>query len=597
MAVGAKAQQRQVQPGGWAPAPSAPAGNRARPRRGPGPRRASGSRWRPVRRPDRAVSRVPSGSWTAGRSAAPTARRQRRPRACPVDAADQPRVERPRRRAAGQRDPKLTARGDGLRRRPRHVGGRGLDQIGQAVFHDDRGRRGSGRHGRNLPRAGGSCLGRLTMLGRPSRWGTLSNELAWRGLVQQTTAENMAEVLGKPLAVYTGFDPTATSLHAGNLVPLMLLTHLRRHGHKVLPLVGGATGMIGDPSGKSSERTLLDSEKVRENTAKIRAQIEKFFANGRGAAGAGGRQPGLARPGAAARVSARRRQALRRQPDDPARFGQAAVRDARERASRTPSFRTCCCRPTTSTSCNRRLGCRMQCGASDQWGNIVSGVDLVPAAGRRDGPRAHHAAADRRGGAKYGKSEKGAVYLDRKLTSPYSFYQFWFNTRRRQRRAVSALADAARRARRSRRSKARSARGRGRRSARWPRTSPAACTATPSWAGGARHRGAVRRRRPARDRRRPAGRGAGSAAPAITVARARFDGEGALLVELLAEVGACPSKSDARRQLAAGAIAVNGTPLAGASETTRVTARELIDGRLVVLRRGKRNNFIVRAAG
>ena len=85
------------------------------------------------------------------------------------------------------------------------------------------------------------------------------------------------------------------------------------------------------------------------------------------------------------------------------------------------------------------------------------------------------------------------------------------------------------------------------------------------------------------------------AAPAITVARARFEGEGALLVDLLAEVGACPSKSDARRQLAAGAVAVNGTPLAGASETTRLTSRELIDGRLVVLRRGKRNNFIVRA--
>ena len=107
-------------------------------------------------------------------------------------------------------------------------------------------------------------------------------ELSWRGLVQQTTAENMAEMLAKPLAVYSGFDPTAASLHAGNLVPLMLLTHLRRHGHQALPLVGGATGMIGDPSGKTSERTLLDGEKVLGNTAKIRAQIERFFANDEG---------------------------------------------------------------------------------------------------------------------------------------------------------------------------------------------------------------------------------------------------------------------------------------------------------------------------
>ena len=109
-------------------------------------------------------------------------------------------------------------------------------------------------------------------------------ELSWRGLIAQTTAENMGEVLSRPLAVYSGFDPTAQSLHAGNLVPLMLLTHLRRQGHQVLPLVGGATGMIGDPSGKTSERTLLDEEKVRANTAKIRAQIERFFANDEGPA-------------------------------------------------------------------------------------------------------------------------------------------------------------------------------------------------------------------------------------------------------------------------------------------------------------------------
>jgi len=107
-------------------------------------------------------------------------------------------------------------------------------------------------------------------------------ELSWRGLVQQTTAENMAEVLGKPITVYSGFDPTAASLHAGNLVPLMMLTHLRRAGHQVLPLVGGATGMIGDPSGKSSERQLLDHDRLTENTGKIRGQIERFFANDEG---------------------------------------------------------------------------------------------------------------------------------------------------------------------------------------------------------------------------------------------------------------------------------------------------------------------------
>ena len=92
-------------------------------------------------------------------------------------------------------------------------------------------------------------------------------ELSWRGLVQQTTAENFAEVLATPLTMYVGADPSAPSLHAGNLVPLMLMTHLRRAGHQVIALVGGATGMIGDPSGKSSERKLLGNDEVTENTA------------------------------------------------------------------------------------------------------------------------------------------------------------------------------------------------------------------------------------------------------------------------------------------------------------------------------------------
>src|SRR4030095_13717737 len=101
-------------------------------------------------------------------------------------------------------------------------------------------------------------------------------ELSWRGLVQQTTAENMAEVLARPVTVYSGFDPSAASLHAGNLVPLMMLTHMRRAGHQVLPLIGGATGMIGDPSGKSSERQLLDAERLADNTARLKAQVERF---------------------------------------------------------------------------------------------------------------------------------------------------------------------------------------------------------------------------------------------------------------------------------------------------------------------------------
>ena len=156
-------------------------------------------------------------------------------------------------------------------------------------------------------------------------------ELTWRGLVQQTTAENMGEVLATPLTMYVGCDPSAPSLHAGNLVPLMLMTHLRRAGHQVIALVGGATGMIGDPSGKSSERKLLGNDEVTANTRKLRAQIEGFFANDERPARQDGRQPGVVGQPVAARFLARRRQALRGQPDDPARLGQVALRVARGR--------------------------------------------------------------------------------------------------------------------------------------------------------------------------------------------------------------------------------------------------------------------------
>ena len=236
----------------------------------------------------------------------------------------------------------------------------------------------------------------------------------------------------------------------------------------------------------------------------------------------------------------------------------------------------------------------MQIGASDQWGNIVSGVDLV----RRIESAAVYGLTSSlltdSAGKKYGKSEKGAVYLDPKLTSPYAFYQFWLN---------SADADVGR-------------------FLRWLTVRPAEeITAFEASLGSER----TAQKALAEDltrrvhgdaelagvlRATEALFGGGdlrqigadildealAAAPSITVPRSRFEGEGALVVDLLAEVGACPSKSDARRQLGAGGIAVNGVPLGTSSVDTRVTTKDLIDNRLLVLRRGKRNNYVIRVA-
>jgi tyrosyl-tRNA synthetase len=418
-------------------------------------------------------------------------------------------------------------------------------------------------------------------------------ELSWRGLVQQTTAENMAEILAAPLTVYSGFDPTAASLHAGNLVPLMLLTHLRRAGHQVLPLVGGATGMIGDPSGKTSERQLLDTDRLTENTNRIRAQIERFFANDEG--------PPARLVDNLDWLGGVRLLDFLRDIGKHFAVNQMIQRDSvkqrfesREAGISYTEFSYMLLQAYDFHELHRRHGCRMQIGASDQWGNIVSGVELVR---RLSGATVYGLTSPLltdSTGKKYGKSEKGAVYLDPKLTSPYAFYQFWLNTEDanvgrflrwltvRSREEIEAFEASLGSERLGQRALAEDLTRRVHGDAELARV----LRATEALFGGGDLRGiggdlldeAL------------------AAAPSITVPRTRFDGEGALVVDLLAEVGACPSKSDARRQLGAGGIAVNGVPLGTASAETRVRSSDLIDGRLLVLRRGKRNNFVIRAA-
>ena len=418
-------------------------------------------------------------------------------------------------------------------------------------------------------------------------------ELTWRGLVQQTTAENMAEVLATPLTMYVGCDPSAPSLHAGNLVPLMLMTHLRRAGHQVIALVGGATGMIGDPSGKSSERKLLGTDEVSGNTRKLSEQIARFFGNDEG--------PPVKMVDNLEWLGGLTLLDFLRDIGKHFAVNQMIQRDSvkqrfesREEGISYTEFSYMLLQAYDFLELFRRHGCRLQSGASDQWGNIVSGVDLVR---RIEGKTVYGLTTPLltdASGKKYGKSEKGAVYLDPKLTSAYDFYQFWLNT---------ADADVGR-------------------FLRWltvrPRAEIEAFEASP---GGER----LGQRALAQDlTRRVHGEaelagilranealfGGGdlrgvpgnlldsalAAAPSTTVPRSRFDGEGALVVDLLAEVGACPSKSDARRQLGAGGIAVNGVSLGTASVETKVKASDLIDGRLLVLRRGKRNNYVIRVA-
>ncbi|HZL19256.1 MAG TPA: tyrosine--tRNA ligase [Polyangia bacterium] len=421
-------------------------------------------------------------------------------------------------------------------------------------------------------------------------------ELTWRGLVQQTTSDNLAELLATPTVIYTGFDPSASSLHAGTLVPLMTMAHLRRHGHRIIALVGGATGMIGDPSGKSSERKLLDADQVGANTRQLAAQLARFFDAGEG--------PPVSIVDNLDWLGKLSLVDFLRDVGKHFAVNQMMQRDSvrqrfetRESGISYTEFSYMLLQAYDFVELHRRTGCRLQCGASDQWGNIVSGVDLVR---RLCGATVHGLTMPlltNSEGKKYGKTEKGALFLDGRLTSPYAFYQFWINT---------TDADVGR-------------------FLRWFTLRPQAEIETLEAGAQVGSGDRVAQRALAEDlTRRIHGqaeldrvlrataalfgggdlRGVGGdlldealvAAPAITVPRGHFAGEGALLVDLLVEVGACPSKSDARRQIAAGAVAVNGTPLAGASAEARLTASDLIDDRLLVLRRGKRNSYVVRAA-
>jgi tyrosyl-tRNA synthetase len=250
------------------------------------------------------------------------------------------------------------------------------------------------------------------------------DELRWRGLVHQHT-EGVPELLASgPVSAYIGFDPTGSSLHVGSLVPIMILVHLQRHGHRPIALVGGGTGMIGDPSGKTTERQLLTPEQVAENTRGIRAQLERFLSfEGPGAA--------RMRDNAAWLTPLKLVEFLR---DTGKHFTvnymlqKESVRSRMDAGISFTEFTYMLLQAYDFLELERRDGVRLQLGGSDQWGNITAGIELIR---RVDGVEAHGLTVPlvtTSAGTKFGKTEAGAVWLDAERTSPYAFYQFWLGT-------------------------------------------------------------------------------------------------------------------------------------------------------------------------
>ncbi len=253
------------------------------------------------------------------------------------------------------------------------------------------------------------------------------DELRWRGLLAQSTDEQaLREALSAgPVTVYCGFDPTAPSLHHGHLVQLVVLRHLQLAGHRVLGLVGGATGMIGDPR-MSGERVLNTKETVAEWVERLRAQIARFLDfEGDNPAQLVNNLDWTAQMSAIDFL---------RDIGKHYRLGTMLAKDtvARRLASEEgisfTEFSYQILQGMDFLELNRRYGCTLQTGGNDQWGNLLSGVELVRKA---DGKTAHALTTPlitKADGTKFGKTEGGAVWLAPDMMTPYAFYQFWINT-------------------------------------------------------------------------------------------------------------------------------------------------------------------------
>jgi tyrosyl-tRNA synthetase len=254
----------------------------------------------------------------------------------------------------------------------------------------------------------------------------LLDELRWRGLLYQHTEDLAGALQAGVVSGYAGFDPTAASLHVGNLIPVMGLVHLQRAGHRPVVLVGGGTGLIGDPSGRSTERQLAAAEEVEMNARSIRDQLARFVE-------VDGPRGAIMRNNADWLTGLRAIEFMR---DVGKHFTvnymlqKESVKTRLDAGISYTEFSYMLLQAYDFLELWRRDGVTLQLGGSDQWGNITAGIELIH---RAEGTDAQGHALTlplvaTASGTKFGKSEAGAVWLDPRLTSPYRFYQYWINT-------------------------------------------------------------------------------------------------------------------------------------------------------------------------
>jgi len=255
----------------------------------------------------------------------------------------------------------------------------------------------------------------------------LIEELKWRGLIQDIMPGTEDQLCKEQTTCYVGFDPTADSLHIGSLVPIIVLMHLQKFGHKPVALVGGATGMVGDPSGKSEERNLLSTDALNSNVIAVRKQLEKFldFTSGKNSAEMVNNYDWFKEISFLDFI-----RDTGKHISINYMLAKESVRKRLE-AENGMSFTEFTYQLVQGYDfywLYKNKNCRLQFGGSDQWGNIVTGTELIR---RKAGGEAFAFTCPlltKSDGGKFGKSEKGNIWLSADKTSAYSFYQFWLNT-------------------------------------------------------------------------------------------------------------------------------------------------------------------------
>ena len=413
-------------------------------------------------------------------------------------------------------------------------------------------------------------------------------EFEWRGLIHAATEGARDALARETITGYIGFDPTAPSLHVGSLLVVMVLAHLQRAGHAPIGLVGGGTGLIGDPSGKTAERQLLTPERVEENVEGIRKQVARFldFENSKNPARLVNNADWLTKLGA-----------IEFMRDVGKHFTVNAML-AKESVKRRiegedgisyTEFSYSLLQAYDFLVLYEKYGCTLQMGGSDQWGNITAGMDLIR---RVRGGKAHGIVmplVTTAAGTKFGKTEAGAVWLDPLLTKPYEFFQFWLNVDDRDagrylkyftffdRDQIGELEAANAREPERRHAQRALAREVTRLVHGEEAVREAESSAEKLFTGELRAMTEAQLLE------------VFGSVPSSEISRVA---DGWAITEFLASNAVVGSKSEAARLIRGGGVSINGDRIS--DEKARLRPEDAIYGRYFVIRKGKRDNFLVR---